>query len=85
MNFQYLKDLRDRGVRIIIGEFYESSALTIMCEAYKQGMTQRQGYVWFLPAWYQVRKEPSILYRSKLTVFYPSPPLLYLFSLWGDP
>lgn len=24
-----------------------------MCEAYKQGMTQRQGYVWFLPGWYQ--------------------------------
>ena len=23
-----------------------------MCEAYKQGMTQRQGYVWFLPGWY---------------------------------
>ena len=23
-----------------------------MCEAFKQGMTQRQGYVWFLPGWY---------------------------------
>ena len=50
---QYLNDLRERGVRIIIGEFFETSARNIMCEAYKQGMTQRQGYVWFLPAWYQ--------------------------------
>ena len=24
-----------------------------MCEAFKLGMTQKQGYVWFLPAWYQ--------------------------------
>ncbi len=24
----------------------------IMCEAYKQGMTQKQGYVWFLPGWF---------------------------------
>ena len=24
-----------------------------MCEAYKLGMTQSQGYVWFLPGWYQ--------------------------------
>ena len=51
--FQYLNDLRERGVRIIIGEFFETSARNIICEAYKQGMTQRQGYVWFLPAWYQ--------------------------------
>ena len=50
---QYLNDLRERGVRIIIGEFFETSARNIICEAYKQGMTQRQGYVWFLPAWYQ--------------------------------
>merc|ERR1719394_1740888 len=49
----YLNDLRERGVRIIIGEFFETSARNIMCEAYKQGMTQRQGYVWFLPAWFQ--------------------------------
>lgn len=24
-----------------------------MCQAYKLGMTQSQGYVWFLPNWYQ--------------------------------
>ena len=28
------------------------AARNIMCEAYKQGMTQKQGYVWFLPGWY---------------------------------
>ncbi|TRY61846.1 hypothetical protein TCAL_10559 [Tigriopus californicus] len=48
----YLKDLKERGARIIIGEFFERAARVIMCEAFKQGMTQRQGYVWFLPGWY---------------------------------
>lgn len=49
----YLKDLQERGARIIIGEFFEHAARHVMCEAYKLGMTQQQGYVWFLPAWYQ--------------------------------
>lgn len=51
--FQYLKDLKSRGAKIIIGEFFESAARTIMCEAYAQGMTQKQGYVWFLPGWFR--------------------------------
>ena len=50
--FQYLKDLKDRGAKIIIGEFYTSSARHIMCEAYKTKMTQKQGFVWFLPGWF---------------------------------
>lgn len=50
---QYLKDLKDRGARIIIGEFFERAGRVIMCEAYKQQMTQKQGYVWFLPGWYK--------------------------------
>lgn len=24
-----------------------------MCEAFKQEMTQKQGFVWFLPGWYK--------------------------------
>lgn len=48
----YLRDLKERGARIIIGEFFERAARVIMCEAFKQGMTQKQGYVWFLPGWY---------------------------------
>ena len=50
---QYLKDLKRRGARIIIGEFFERAARVTMCEAFKQGMTQRQGYVWFLPGWFK--------------------------------
>ena len=50
--FQYLIDLKERGARIIIGEFFERAGRIIMCEAFKQGMTQKQGYVWFLPGWY---------------------------------
>ena len=50
--FQYLNNLKERHVRIIIGEFFVHAARNIMCEAYKQKMTQKQGYVWFLPGWY---------------------------------
>lgn len=45
--------MKERGARILIGEFYETSARHILCEAQKQGMTQAQGYVWFLPTWFQ--------------------------------
>jgi hypothetical protein len=24
-----------------------------MCQAYRMGMTQREGFVWFLPEWFQ--------------------------------
>ena len=50
-SLQYLQDLKERGAKIIIGEFYASSARQIMCAAYKERMTQREGYVWFLPGW----------------------------------
>merc|ERR1712098_79135 len=48
----YLQDLKERGAKIIIGEFYASSARQIMCAAYKEKMTQKEGYVWFLPGWF---------------------------------
>ena len=47
-----MQDLKDRGAKIIIGEFYASSARHIMCAAYKLDMTQREGYAWFLPGWF---------------------------------
>ena len=53
--FQYLQDLKERGSKIIIGEFYASSARQIMCAAYREQMTQREGYVWFLPGWFDDR------------------------------
>jgi len=49
----YLKDLKERRARIIIGDFYEEAARLVMCEAFKQEMTQAQGYVWFLPGWFK--------------------------------
>ena len=30
-----------------------AAARHVMCEAYKLGMTQREGYVWFLPGWFK--------------------------------
>ena len=47
---QYLKDLRNKKVKIIIGEFHDRRARQVMCEAFHQNMTARHGYVWFLPA-----------------------------------
>ena len=30
-----------------------NAARHIMCEAYKAKMTQKQGFVWFLPGWFE--------------------------------
>jgi len=49
----YLEDLKERGAKVIIADFYEAAARHIMCQAYKLRMTQEQGYVWFLPGWYK--------------------------------
>ncbi|XP_046552230.1 guanylate cyclase D-like [Haliotis rubra] len=49
---QIFAELRNRNVRIIIADFYDSAARAVMCEAYRQKMTAYEGYVWFLPAWY---------------------------------
>ena len=50
---QYLEDLKERGARIIIGDFYEDVARRVMCQAWNSSMTQAQGYVWLLPGWYK--------------------------------
>ena len=45
--------MKDRGAKIIIGDFYESAARKVMCQAFKSQMTQKQGYVWLLPGWFK--------------------------------
>ena len=47
-----MEDIRSRGARVIIGDFYAISARHIICEAYHLDMTQEYGYVWFLPGWF---------------------------------
>lgn len=49
--YQHLEDLKRRHLKIIIADVYDEVARTLMCEAYKLGMTAREGYVWFLPMW----------------------------------
>ena len=49
----YLEDLKARGARIILGEFYPGTALHVMCTAQRLKMTQKEGYVWLLPGWFQ--------------------------------
>lgn len=48
---QYLEDLKSKSARIIIADVYDNAARAVMCEAFRLGMTGRQGYVWFLPLW----------------------------------
>lgn len=51
LSFQYLEDLKRRRARVIIADVYDEVARSVMCEAYKLGMTAQEGYVWFLPSW----------------------------------
>lgn len=46
-----MEDLKRKRARIIIADVYDEVARTVMCEAYKLGMTARDGYIWFLPKW----------------------------------
>jgi hypothetical protein len=34
------------------GDFYDHAARAVMCEAYHQKMTAKEGFVWFLPVWF---------------------------------
>ena len=66
-----LRNLKSRGARVIIGEFFENSAQNVMCEAFKLGMTQANGYVWFLPGWYQHNWYDLDVLRKKSKSKYP--------------
>ncbi|XP_064467335.1 atrial natriuretic peptide receptor 2-like [Ornithodoros turicata] len=68
---RYLVDLKDRNARIIIGGFYDASARSVMCEAYKQGMTGFQGYQWFLPHWLSSDWYETTEYNKKMNETVP--------------
>uniref|UniRef100_A0A1B6EEM0 Gamma-aminobutyric acid type B receptor subunit 2 n=1 Tax=Clastoptera arizonana TaxID=38151 RepID=A0A1B6EEM0_9HEMI len=48
---QYLQEMVQENIRIIIGDVYDDVARTVMCIAYQMGMTAYNSYVWFLPSW----------------------------------
>ncbi|XP_046448251.1 receptor-type guanylate cyclase gcy-5-like [Daphnia pulex] len=48
-SLEYLKDLKAKRVKIIVGEFDEERACEVMCQAFRLNMTAKEGYVWFLP------------------------------------
>lgn len=48
----HLLKLKAKNLRIIIGDFYASTAREVLCEAYHQNMTAKYNYVWFLPRWF---------------------------------
>lgn len=72
---QYLKDLKTKRVKIIVGEFDEERALEVMCQAYKLNMTAREGYVWFLPTFnFQVRSanttlQPRLIAKKEISLY----------------
>ncbi|XP_068222673.1 uncharacterized protein [Palaemon carinicauda] len=49
---QYLQDLKQKKYFIIIGDFYEDVARSVICDAYHMKMTGKQKYLWFLPHWF---------------------------------
>ena len=38
--FQYLKDLKESGAKVILADFYEPAARHVMCQAFRLEMTQ---------------------------------------------
>ncbi|XP_018019867.1 atrial natriuretic peptide receptor 1 [Hyalella azteca] len=48
----HLEVFRQQRSTVIICDFYEDVARIVVCLAYHNGMTAREGYVWFLPQWY---------------------------------
>lgn len=62
---QYLEDLKSKSARIIIADVYDEAARTVMCEAYRQKMTSKQGYVWFLPLWLQTTWYDTDFYNKE--------------------
>ncbi|XP_021935929.1 receptor-type guanylate cyclase gcy-4-like isoform X2 [Zootermopsis nevadensis] len=49
--FKYLEELKNKKVRIIIGDMFDEALRDVMCQAYHLKMTAKDGYVWFLPPW----------------------------------
>ncbi|KAI0225558.1 hypothetical protein LSAT2_023695 [Lamellibrachia satsuma] len=47
-----LEGIRAVNAKIIIVTGFEHLARILLCEAYKQGMTSTNGYVWFLPTFF---------------------------------
>ncbi|XP_068721735.1 uncharacterized protein [Montipora capricornis] len=47
----YLRSLQESSAKIIIATLFESLARAVVCQAYLQGLTPQNGYVWFLPSW----------------------------------
>ncbi|ELU06196.1 hypothetical protein CAPTEDRAFT_136189, partial [Capitella teleta] len=49
---KFLEEIADINARIIILTSYEKAARAVICQAYLMKMTPKQGFVWFLPAWF---------------------------------
>lgn len=61
----YLKEMKQKNVRIIIGDIYDDAARDVMCQAYRLEMTAYHSYVWFLPAWLSSDWYDTDLYNLK--------------------
>lgn len=52
---KYLRELKNKNARILIGDVNDDAARSLMCAAYHLEMTSKHGYVWFLPLWLSPR------------------------------
>lgn len=48
----HLQKLKKSNHRIIIGDLYATTARHVLCQAHKQKMTAKDGFIWFLPRWF---------------------------------
>ncbi|CAL4139772.1 unnamed protein product, partial [Meganyctiphanes norvegica] len=49
----HLQRLKKSNHRIIIGDFYAETAKHVICQAYRHQMTAKDGFIWFLPRWFE--------------------------------
>ncbi|XP_029195937.2 uncharacterized protein LOC114961433 isoform X2 [Acropora millepora] len=46
-----LRSLKESSAKIVIATLFDGLARAVVCEAYQQGLTPQNGFVWFLPSW----------------------------------
>jgi len=68
---KYIEELKKKDVRIIILTSFEKAARAVICEAFRQGMTAENGYIWFLPAWFTKQWYQTDIFNSLMAEHIP--------------
>lgn len=49
---KYMAAIKEKNLKIILLTAFQVMGCAVVCEAYKQGMVAKEGYVWFFPHWW---------------------------------